>query len=123
MISYYFYRRVASPTHISKLIPALEYGNNKMVALSKEIGMSYVTVLNCMQDALKEELIIKTDSKGNSFNFKLTAKGKALCDLCNGVKAVVENWEGDKTIKILRNLKFEFENHIEVKDDKDKIVR
>lgn len=94
MISSYFYRNAASPTHISKLIPELEQGKTKLVELSKKIGMTYANLRRCMNDMQKEGLIKKTKDK-NTLEFSLTKKGQALCTSCKLVKMVVESWDKD----------------------------
>lgn len=105
MKSRYFYRRAASPTHISRLIPQLEKGEAKLREISSEIGMTYQNLSLCMQDAHAEGLIDRK-RENNHWNFTLTAKGKALAELCKGIKAVIEDWQGDKTIGYLRKLEY-----------------
>lgn len=119
MMSHYFYRRAASPTHISKLIPALEFGELRMQELAKETGMSYLNIVQSMQDAEKEELIIRKMVK-NNWEIKLTEKGKALLTLCKGIRMVIEDWTED-TPKNLARLKFNEET--EKKEVKNDIVR
>jgi len=104
-ISYYFYRRAASPTHISKLIPALEFGEARMKELAKETGMTYATLTQSMQDAHKEGIIVR-ERINNNWEIELTEKGKALLELCKGLREVIENWKGEETIKALNGLKF-----------------
>lgn len=105
MKSRYFYRRAASSTHISKLIPQLEKGEAHLREISSEIGMTYQNLSQCMQDAHIEGLI---DRKrvNNRWEFELTEKGKALAELCKGIKMVIENWEESKTVDQLNKLSF-----------------
>ncbi len=105
MKSRYFYRRAASPTHISRLIPQLERGEAKLREVSSEIGMTYQNLSMCMQDAHAEGLINRK-REDNQWNFTLTEKGKALAELCKGIKAVIEDWQGKKTIDYLKALDF-----------------
>ena len=104
-VSYYFYRRAASYVHISKLIPALEDGENKLREISKSIGMTYTNLSQAMQDAHKEGLINRKRIN-NTWEFELTDKGRALCELCKGLRVVIEQWDGENTLKFLSNLKF-----------------
>ena len=103
--SYYFYRRAASFVHISKLIPALEGGEVKLRQISKDINMSYPNLSMVMQDIHKEGFIDRTRTN-NTWSFSLTPKGKAVCELCKGLKVVIEQWNGETTLKYLRSLDF-----------------
>jgi predicted transcriptional regulator len=105
VVSYYFYRRAASYVHISKLIPALEGGETKLREISKQINMTYPNLTQVMQDAHKEGLIVRR-MKRNTWSFVLTAKGRALCELCKGISAVIEDWDDVRTVKYLNKLKF-----------------
>jgi predicted transcriptional regulator len=109
--SYYFYRRAASYVHISKLIPALAEGETKLSDIRKQINMTYANLTQVMQDAHKEGLI---DRKrvNNSWNFNMTEKGNALCELCKGISAVIEHWDGENTLKYLRSMKFGDEEEV-----------
>lgn len=103
--SYYFYRRAASSVHISKLIPALEGGDSKLREISKQIGMTYTNLSQVMQDAHKEGLITR-ERVDNTWSFELTPKGQALCELCKGIKAVIEDWDELTTPLYLSKLRF-----------------
>lgn len=105
MKSAYFYRRAASPIHIAKLIPALEKGEIEIRKLSKEVGMTYQNISQCLKDAYAEGLI-KREKEDNHWTFEITDKGKALAELCIGIKMVIENWKGEETLKMLRKLDF-----------------
>lgn len=104
-VSHYFYRRAGSFVHISKLIPALEGGEARLREISKSIGMTYTNLSQVMQDAHKEGLIDRKKVH-NTWSFELTDKGKALCELCKGISAVIEDWSGEATIKYLNGLQF-----------------
>lgn len=105
--SYYFYKYAGSPTHLSKLIPAWEYGGIRLRKLSKDIGMQYNYICDLMKEAVKEGLVDRTSPAGvQGFEFNITDKGYALMTLCKGIKVVVEDWKGEETIKILNKLKY-----------------
>ncbi len=102
MISNYFYRFAASPTHISKLIPQLDKGETKLREISKEIGMQYSHLSRCMQEAHKEGLIDRK-RQNNKWEFKLTEKGKAMCAACKMIKVIIEDYS-EKTPGIMLNI-------------------
>lgn len=67
--------------------------------------MTYQNISQCLKDAHREGLI-KREKKNNHWNFEITEKGRALAELCIGIKMVIEDWQGDKTLQALRRLDF-----------------
>ena len=105
MESQYFYRRVASQVHIARIIPYLENEDVRLRDICKHIDITYATVASALQDAYSEGLIDRYRDS-NVWRYNLTSKGKALCELCKGISEVIENWEGDVTLKKLESLNF-----------------
>jgi len=93
----------------------LSSGGRNMPSMVKRINVSYAQLRQVLQSA-EEEGIIERKKGCRDYEMRLTQKGKVLAELCVGIKEVIENWNGDETLTVLRGLDFGHGRSVEVED-------